>query len=430
LGARGGQAADGGFDPTTIAIMPSEQVTRLHLFRHGEVREFEERVVRGQLDVPLSARGAQQNARLARWFAATEARPDRLYASDLGRCRELADGLGTAVGLEPVLDARLREQDMGRWQGRTWREITAEDGPRVTAYWNGYETTAPPGGESLADMHERVGSVWAELRARHAGGSLAVVTHVGPIRSLLCRLLDVPLSQALRFAPAVASHTCVLVSEAGAVLTAFGERAWSMESGAGAPAPAGPAQRARPARRIALSGSAGTGKTTLGRALAERLSVPFLEERMRPRLEAGLDLHALTTDALRALLRELWEEQRALEDAASAGFVADRSSLDYAAFWLHYGLLDPERESGERILELAREARRYERILLFPWGVLPLVEDGVRSTNRWVQLRYQTLLEGLLGRWALPGQVLPVPAVAGFAERMVHVLGEVGPNDV
>ena len=47
-------------------------------------------------------------------------------------------------------------------------------------------------------------------------------------------------------------------------------------------------------RRIAISGSAGTGKTTLAKALADRLQVPYLEEGFRKRHEAGLDPHDLS----------------------------------------------------------------------------------------------------------------------------------------
>jgi nicotinamide riboside kinase len=220
----------------------------------------------------------------------------------------------------------------------------------------------------------------------------------------------------------VASLTTLLVSDTGAVLEAFGERPWTYA--AGAPAPLDPA---RPAR-VALSGSAGTGKTTLGRALAERLGVPFLEEGMRRRIAGGLVLHDLSRAELRALVLELWREQRTLEERAPGGFVADRSSLDYAAFWLHYGLSDGDRESEGVVLELAHAARTYGRILLLPWGVLPLVHDGVRSTDRFVQLRFQTIVEGLLRRYAGPQQVLALPAEAAeLDERLAYVLGDLLP---
>lgn len=85
-------------------------------------------------------------------------------------------------------------------------------------------------------------------------------------------------------------------------------------------------------RCIALSGSAGTGKSTLGRALAERLELPYIEEGMRKRVNAGLKLYKLDDRARRALMHEMWEEQRERELAAPEGFVADRSSIDFAAF--------------------------------------------------------------------------------------------------
>ena len=410
--AEAGQAAGELFDPTTREELPATCVVRLHLLRHGEVRSFGERVVRGQLDVALSAEGERQHTRLAEWLPANAPRPARLVTSDLVRCAELADRLERATGVAASVDARLREQDMGAWQGRTWAEVNREDAARVHAYWDEYVDVAPPGGESLRALSARVVAWWEETRAEVRDGHVWVAAHIGPIRALLCHLLGVPLDQALRFAPAVGSHTSVLVSEAGAVLNALGERPWTF---------GGSTERVGSARRIALSGSAGTGKTTLGRRLADELGVAFIEEGMRERLAAGLDVHGLDAEGWQRLIRELWEEQRAREEACADGFVADRSSIDYAAFWLHYGQFDPRDTCEAFLAEMFAESRRYERILLFPWGALPIAEDGVRSTHRWVQFRFQALLEGLLEREVEAARVLRVPA-AGVEERIEHAL--------
>lgn len=174
--------------------------------------------------------------------------------------------------------------------------------------------------------------------------------------------------------------------------------------------------------RVALSGSAGSGKTTLGRALAQRLELAFLEEGMRARIEAGLSIHDLDLEGRRALMRDLREEQRAQEEAATEGFVADRSSYDYAAFWLHYDLHFDARPTDAWIGAMVEAGQSYDHVLLLPWGAIPLESDGVRSTNPWIQFRFQGLVEGVLGRFAPRGQVLRVPGAESPESRLDFVL--------
>ncbi|MFO1008986.1 MAG: histidine phosphatase family protein [Planctomycetota bacterium] len=445
---RSGQAFDGRFDSITRRILPSDLVTRVHLLRHGTVQGMEQRIVRGQLDEPLSAEGRAESAALARWFARHEPRPDRVVSSDLVRCSELAGLVADACGAPLHLDARLREQSMGRWEGLTWAEITAAEPEVVRAYWNDYFHVQPSGGESFQELTLRVATLWHELLARHAGERIVVVTHIGVIRVLLCELLGVPGEEALRFAPAVASHTALQLGDAGAVLEALGERPWRFDASSGS-APgamarstlgattrsalgattraervvaAAPRAKRSSAPRIALSGSAGTGKTTLGRRLAEELGVPYLEERMRRRLEQGFDPSRLTHDAWRELMEEDWAAQLAEEERAEDGFVADRSSVDFAAFWLHYGLSDDRAATERWMAHRFADALRYDRIVLCPWGGLPILDDGVRSTNRWAQLRFQATLEGLFERFVEPERVVRVPANVDVETRAKFVL--------
>lgn len=166
-------------------------------------------------------------------------------------------------------------------------------------------------------------------------------------------------------------------------------------------------------RRIAVSGSAGTGKTTLGTALAEALQVPFVPEGIRTRLEGGLDLHRLTRDQHRSLLVELFDETLTAMDAAerrAGGFVVDRAALDFAAFWLYFGFGFDAAETDGMMERVRAATARYDRILMLPWGVLPLVEDGIRTANPWVQLHFQALVEGLEAHLLPAGLVVRPPA--------------------
>ncbi len=158
-------------------------------------------------------------------------------------------------------------------------------------------------------------------------------------------------------------------------------------------------------RRLGLSGSAGTGKTTLGRKLAATLDLPYIPEGMRTYLErTGADLHALGTAGLRSLVLQLWDEQRAAEDDAlsrSGGFVVDRCSFDFAAFWIYYGFAGAEPQT-ERIFAEVLDPRRYDAVWLLPWGQFPVEADGVRTSKPYLQLHVHVLIEGMLHRGGAP----------------------------
>lgn len=181
--------------------------------------------------------------------------------------------------------------------------------------------------------------------------------------------------------------------------------------------------------RIALSGSAGTGKTTLARRLASDLSLPYVPEGMRVRIERGLDLHALGPEQLQGLVLELWEEQCQLEDQAersSGGFVSDRSPIDFFAFWLLYRC-GPRAHTESFHREVGERAARLDRIVVLPWGVIPLEDDGVRSVDPWRQKHYQALLEGLLFRESRPEQLVWIEGVEKVADRAAAVARTLSP---
>ncbi len=171
--------------------------------------------------------------------------------------------------------------------------------------------------------------------------------------------------------------------------------------------------------RIAISGSAGTGKTALGKALAKRLDLPFIPEGMRERLAAGLDVHALSVVQFRDLVVDLYDEAQANMARATAkhgGFVADRGPTDYLAFWLYYGFADDLAATEAFAARTAEDAARLDATVVLPWGAIPLIADGIRAPNPWRQLHFQALFEGLVRTrieserlWWLPADTLSLP---------------------
>ena len=53
---------------------------------------------------------------------------------------------------------------------------------------------APPAGESFADMHRRVCAAVSQLARMHSVQTIVLVSHVGPIKALLCAAMGAPLT--------------------------------------------------------------------------------------------------------------------------------------------------------------------------------------------------------------------------------------------
>lgn len=98
----------------------------------------------------------------------------RVVASPALRCRRLAEALAGRDRVALHFDPRLWELDFGAWEGVPWSAIPREDSDAwADDPWN----VAPPGGETFAQVHARVGAVLAE-----AAPGTAMVCHAGPIR--------------------------------------------------------------------------------------------------------------------------------------------------------------------------------------------------------------------------------------------------------
>ncbi|HEY4354661.1 MAG TPA: uroporphyrinogen-III C-methyltransferase [Acidobacteriaceae bacterium] len=178
------------------------------------------------------------------------------------------------------------------------------------------------------------------------------------------------------------------------------------------------------ASRIGICGSASVGKTTLAHEVSRRLQLPCIGEEMRAHLESsGSSLAEQAPADTEAALLKMWQE-RVQAEASATGFIADNCPLDFAAYALYYGCLSEQ--SYDTLIHAAVEAvQRYDAVVLLPWGVLPYEQDGIRPADRFLQLRYQTLLEGLLRRYVsaeklyfLPESLLRVGDRAAWVEAL------------
>lgn len=179
-----------------IRVVPSTEITRIHLARHGAVSdEWRDRVY-GQMDVPLSEKGMAQAETLAERLA--EARIDAVYASDLSRALETARAIGRRHRLDVRPVPAFREASFGHWQGRRWLDVLSEDADEVRAIYADFGGAKMKDGESLAELRERVAPALREIVERHRGGSIAIASHGGVIRVILADALGMDLSASVR----------------------------------------------------------------------------------------------------------------------------------------------------------------------------------------------------------------------------------------
>ena len=159
--------------------------TRVLLVRHGETEFTAQRRYSGRHDVPLSERGVAQAAATAARVATVVGGADAVVVSSpLSRCVATAEAIAGAVGATVAIEDDLIECDFGEWDGLTFTEVRRR-WPEQRDAWLGSSKMAPPGGESIEAVGERVGAAVERVLAEHAGRTVVVVTHVTPIKLVL-----------------------------------------------------------------------------------------------------------------------------------------------------------------------------------------------------------------------------------------------------
>jgi ribonuclease H / adenosylcobalamin/alpha-ribazole phosphatase len=172
-------------DPTTTVLL-----------RHGDTRLSPEHRFSGRCDPPLSDTGTRQ-AQAATGRLAAGIPIDVLVSSPLQRAVDTAAIVADKLALTTEIDDDLRETDFGDWDGLTLAEIQLR-WPDAAAAWRHDPDQAPPGGESFADTADRVNRACDRLLQDHSGQTVLVVSHITPIKILLCRALSVPLGTLYR----------------------------------------------------------------------------------------------------------------------------------------------------------------------------------------------------------------------------------------
>lgn len=158
----------------------------LLMVRHTAVDESLNGVCYGSSDVELSPDGTAHVGLIASHLALLA--PAVIYHSGQTRARRLAEAVANRLGRRPRCDRRIAEFDFGEWELRRWDEIHGE-GHEIARLIQEPETFAPPGGETVLAMRDRVLAWHAELPRQTR---ILAVSHGGPISALRGALSGAP----------------------------------------------------------------------------------------------------------------------------------------------------------------------------------------------------------------------------------------------
>ncbi len=159
-------------------------MVKLIIARHGNSKGNFERIFIGQTDWGLSTLGEQQVERLTEYLK--QFHIDEVYSSDL--CRAYNTVLPTAerLGLEIHKKTGLREIYAGEWEKTGFTELPLKFPQTYWTFQNDIGNAHPDGGESIAEVFERIKNTMNEILAENDGKTVLIGTHATVIRVMNC----------------------------------------------------------------------------------------------------------------------------------------------------------------------------------------------------------------------------------------------------
>ena len=157
--------------------------TRFIIFRHGETDWNAQKLIQGRSDIPLNENGRKQAA--AGRTAVANITFDLAFASDYCRAVETAETVLEGKNIPVVSDIRLREWNVGDWEGVYAPDFFKEHPETIPAFVDGIGELDTPNGESRNDMRKRLHDFFNEAVEKYPGKTIMICIHGAALRCVL-----------------------------------------------------------------------------------------------------------------------------------------------------------------------------------------------------------------------------------------------------
>lgn len=171
---------------------------RIFLIRHGQSEANKKNIIQGHKDSSLSDFGREQAKTAGEKLLESKISFDAAYSSDLSRASETAKIITEILGIkEIVFDERLREMNLGDYEGRNSKELTEEENAFLNSCWDDHSIRVP-NGETTSEFSHRIKETFEEIVASGDDDTaILVVAHGGSLYHILQSTLNIlPINQA------------------------------------------------------------------------------------------------------------------------------------------------------------------------------------------------------------------------------------------
>jgi len=188
--------------------------------RHGQAKNNTERILAGHsIGVPLTERGVEQAERIAKFLKPLKI--STIYSSPIERAATTAQIVAKHNSLEPIIDDRLIEINMGKFTGMPYDEIFEAHGNVFLKFYEGQSVIAENGVETFAQVKTRILNIVDHIRKNHENENVLLVTHMDPIKAMLSSIWDLKPRSLFELIIANASLTIVKEEQGNLSLSAI-----------------------------------------------------------------------------------------------------------------------------------------------------------------------------------------------------------------
>ncbi len=155
--------------------------TQFCLVRHGETDWNAQRRLQGHTDIKLNAHGLAQADQMARALKAINLQFDVLYTSDLLRAAKTAQAIEKLFCVSAIIDPALRERHLGALQGLSTNDAPLQE-PELWKIHLGRDLDHDlRNGESIKSFAARIHTALENIRLKHLGKTILLVSHGGAL---------------------------------------------------------------------------------------------------------------------------------------------------------------------------------------------------------------------------------------------------------